>query len=184
VAKQLRGLEEEELKPLEEVVERVKFGAEGGLALAVDPRADDLARNWRQRLTMVAKSVEEENMVGVSRKEALEEVFQVMQRVESEMKTVSFTRQELVDVARKAETEAKETAKNSEEFADRQRREAMGEIVFMDDVDEELEEVFLLKKSKGNTAAKSGSKKKKMKAKKTSMKGLLKMLRDVAEHAV
>ena len=132
---------------------------------------------------MVAKSVEEEDMVGVSRKEALEEVFQVMQRVESEMKTVSFTRQELVDVARKAETEAKETAKNSEEFADRQRREAMGEIVFMDDVDEELEEVFLLKKSKGNTAAKSGSKKK-MKAKKTSMKGLLKMLRDVAEHAV
>ena len=56
--------------------------------------------------------------------------------------------------------------------------------LFMDDVDEELEEVFLLKKSKGNTAAKSGSKKKKMKAKKTSMKGLLKMLRDVAEHAV
>ena len=49
VAKQLRGLEEEELKPLEEVVERVKLGAEGGLALAVDPRADDLARNWRQR---------------------------------------------------------------------------------------------------------------------------------------
>lgn len=184
VAKQLRGLEEEELKPLEEVVERVKLGAEGGLALAVDPRADDLARDWRRRMTMVAKSVEEENMVGVSRKEALEEVFQVMQRVESEMKTVSFTRQELVDVARKAETEAKETAKNSEEFADRQRREAMGEIVFMDDVDEELEEVFLLKKSKGNTAAKSGSKKKKMKAKKTSMKGLLKMLRDVAEHAV
>ena len=134
---------------------------------------------------MVAKSVEEEDMVGVSRKEALEEVFQVMQRVESEMKTVSFTRQELVDVARKAETEAKETAKNSEEFADRQRREAMGEIVFIDDVDEEVEEVFLLKKSKGNTIAKNGSKKKKkMKGKKSSMKGLLKMLRDVAEHAV
>ena len=185
VAKQLRGLEEEELKPLEEVVERVKLGAEGGLALAVDPRADDLARDWRKRITMVAKSVEEEDAFGVSRKEALEEVFQVMQRVESEMKTVSFTRQELVDVARKAETEAKETAKNSEEFTDRQRREAMGEIVFIDDVDEEVEEVFLLKKSKGNTIAKNGSKKKKkMKGKKSSMKGLLKMLRDVAEHAV
>lgn len=177
VAKQLRALEEEELKPLEEVIERVKLGTDGGLG-AVDPRADDLARDWRRRITMVG----EDEKVAATRKEALEEVFGVMQRAEeSEMNAVSFTRQELADVARKAETEAKETALKSDEFADRRRREAMGEIVFMDDVDEEAgEEVFLLKKGKGNAA---GSKKKK--GKKTSaMKSLLKMLRDIAERAV
>ena len=117
------------------------------------------------------------------RKEALEEVFQVMQRVESEMKTVAYE----TGVGRRGEESrdgGERDGENSEEFADRLRREAIGDIVFMDDVDEEVEEVFLLKKSKGNTIAKSGSKKKKMKAKKTSMKGLLKMLRDVAEHAV
>ena len=177
VAKQLRALEEEELKPLEEVIERVKLGTDGGLG-AVDPMADDLARDWRRRITMVG----EDEKVAATRKEALEEVFGVMQRAEeSEMNAVSFTRQELADVARKAETEAKETALKSDEFADRRRREAMGEIVFMDDVDEEAgEEVFLLKKGKGNAA---GSKKKK--GKKTSaMKSLLKMLRDIAERAV
>ena len=126
--------------------------------------------------------VGEDEKVAATRKEALEEVFGVMQRAEeSEMNAISFTRQELADVARKAEMEAKETALKSDEFADRRRREAIGEIVFMDDVDEESgEEVFLLKKGKGNAA---GSKKKK--GKKTSaMKSLLKMLRDIAERAV
>ena len=82
VAKQLRGLEEEELKPLEEVVERVKLGVDGGLA-PVDPRADDLAKEWRRRMTMVAKTEDQEEEVAITKKETLEEVFEVMQRVES-----------------------------------------------------------------------------------------------------
>ena len=179
VAKQLRGLEEEELKPLEEVVERVKLGVDGGLA-PVDPRADDLAKEWRRRMTMVAKTEDQEEEVAIMKKETLEEVFEVMQRVESEMNAVSFTRQELVDVARKAETETKETTKASEKFTDQRKRQAMGEFVFMDDIDEELEKIFLLKKNKGNTASGSKAKKKK----KTAMKRLLKMLRDVAECVV
>jgi len=179
LAKQLRGLEEEELKPLEEVVERVKLGVDGGLA-PVDPRADDLAKEWRRRMTMVAKTEDQEEEVAIMKREALEEVFEVMQRVESEMNAVSFTRQELVDVARKAETETKETTKASEKFTDQRKRQAMGEFVFMDDIDEELEKIFLLKKNKGNTASGSKAKKKK----KTAMKRLLKMLRDVAECVV
>ena len=64
-------------KPLEEVVERVKLGVDGGLA-PVDPRADDLAKEWRRRMTMVAKTEDQEEEVAITKKETLEEVFEVM----------------------------------------------------------------------------------------------------------
>ena len=70
-----------------------------------------------------------------------------------------FHETRVVDVSRKQRRRSKETTKASEKFTDQRKRQALGEFVFMDDVDEELEKIFLLKKNKGNTA--SGSKKKK-----------------------
>ena len=87
------------------------------------------------------------------------------------MNAVSFTRR-AVDVESRDGDER--DYESIGKVTDQRKRQAMGEFVFMDDIDEELEKIFL-KKNKGNTA--SGSKAKK---KKTTMKRLLKMLRDVA----
>jgi ribosomal 50S subunit-associated protein YjgA (DUF615 family) len=171
VAKTLRALNERELKPLEDVVERMKLGIDGGLG-AVDPKVDDLAKSWRRRVSG--------NEGDDAAKVAMEEVFKVMSKTEEEGEFfLGFTRQELVDVARKAELEAKITALESEKFKERQIAEANGDIVFDDDDEFEEGNSAPLKKSSTATAVQN---KKKNKGK-TAMKTLLKMLRDVAERA-